>query len=60
MRVKTLRTQGHASESRLGIALELAALNRPRVRLQGDFRVIRKLNPRLERSDQAREFGRTE
>src|SRR3984893_5605728 len=58
--VEALRAHRHAIDSRLGIALELAALNRPWIRLQRDFRAIREVNPLLERSDQAGEFFRTE
>src|SRR5271168_2726220 len=60
IRVKALRTQRHAIDARLGIALELAALYRPWVRIQGDFRAVRELNPLLERADQAGELGRSE
>src|ERR1700733_3040582 len=60
VRVKALRAQGHAIDTRLGIALELAALNRAWVRLQRDFRAVREVDPLLERTDQAREIRGTE
>src|ERR1700679_780608 len=60
VRVKAFRAQGHAIDARLSIALEFAALNRAWVRLERDFRIVRKVDSLLERSDQACEIRGTE